>query len=850
MLWQVTLAAVMLVLGWLFIRNQQVELIEIRKQFGRVYPIYLVFGILLTAAYILLQGEMYVQSFKSVRAKVNLITATSLFLKRNFVSIFLPAGGFSSLAFFNGKLEQNGVSKTQIHVASAVYALCGILSVLVLGIPVFAFALLKNQLHSAELISFGLLITLCAALFFGSASLLKKGWLFLLLQRWLPSWASVLEELRTQDIIKKYFIRTLLISIIIEFVGVAHLYISMLAFGFQPSLAAAFIGYVVMVVILIVSPLLRGLGAIEVSLTIILGQYGLPLVSAASITLLFRFFEFWLPLFAGIVSFFSKRDNLTIRLLPAFLLFTLAVTNIISAVTPAMPKRLVLVENLFFHGSASVSNWLVLVSGFILILISFFLFKGLRRAWYLALVLSAFSVIGHILKGVDFEEAILALASFLCLAYTRPFYKLKPDPYFTKVSIQVALYGLGAILLYGVIGFYFIDQKHFGASFELMSAVKTVLRMFFLFDARGVMPATQLGQFFLYSIYLAGTGYLLIIFYWFLRPHFAKPFNTDEERKLASDLIKKWGKSQLDYFKIYADKLLFFSSDKEGFISFKMHKHMAVVLEDPVCKGPQELKAMVREFDKYCKRNGFVSTYYRVPETSLSIYRSLNKKILPVGEEAVVNLVQFSIDGRKMKTTRSAINRLTSQGFVFNIYPSPIREGLLQKMELVSGQWLKDMNQKEATFTQGLFDKQALKQNTIITIEDNEDKLYAFLNLIPSYAPGEATYDLIRKTDDAPNGVLDMLLAKTFLYLKENKFEKVNMGLAPLSGMDGVDFKQRTIKYAFEKSIFFSRFKGLRKYKEKFFPQWEMKYLVYDHSYHLLQAPNYLRKVTESRIVN
>ncbi|HPI80585.1 MAG TPA: phosphatidylglycerol lysyltransferase domain-containing protein, partial [Cyclobacteriaceae bacterium] len=63
-------------------------------------------------------------------------------------------------------------------------------------------------------------------------------------------------------------------------------------------------------------------------------------------------------------------------------------------------------------------------------------------------------------------------------------------------------------------------------------------------------------------------------------------------------------------------------------------------------------------------------------------------------------------------------------------------------------------------FTQGVFDKAILKEQTIITVEDGEEKVYAFLNIIPDYAPGEATYDLIRKVQDAPNGVLDMVLAK------------------------------------------------------------------------------------------
>ena len=98
----------MLGMAGLFIWSEHVELRQIREQFLEIYPIYLLLGGLLTALYIFLQGEMYVESFKTVQYKLKLRHAILLFLKRNLVSVFLPAGGFSSLAFFNGKLEKRG----------------------------------------------------------------------------------------------------------------------------------------------------------------------------------------------------------------------------------------------------------------------------------------------------------------------------------------------------------------------------------------------------------------------------------------------------------------------------------------------------------------------------------------------------------------------------------------------------------------------------------------------------------------------------------------------------------------------------------------------------------------------
>jgi phosphatidylglycerol lysyltransferase len=71
------------------------------------------------------------------------------------------------------------------------------------------------------------------------------------------------------------------------------------------------------------------------------------------------------------------------------------------------------------------------------------------------------------------------------------------------------------------------------------------------------------------------------------------------------------------------------------------------------------------------------------------------------------------------------------------------------------------------------------------------------------------------------------------------------MGLAPLSGIEGINLAEKTIRYAYENLKMFGHFKGLRKYKDKFFPRWEKKYIIYSNDYHLLQVPNALKRVSE-----
>jgi phosphatidylglycerol lysyltransferase len=846
-LWQLIFSSFLIGMAVFFIRHENIELYRIKDQLSGSNPWYVALGILLTCVYIVFQGKMYTHSYKAMGINIPLKVAVRLFLKRNFISVFLPAGGFSSLAFFTGEVEKKGASKSQIHLASTFFAFFSILSVVVISFPIFGYAVLRYKLQKPEFYGFIFLILMIVCFFIFLYSVSRKGNAYIWISKLRPSLTVTLDEMISQNIIRKELWITLLFSIGIEIVGIVHLYIAMIALGFEPSWPAAFIGYIIMVLILIASPFLRGLGAIEVSLTYILGQFGFPVIAAASITLLYRFFEFWLPLLAGIGSFISRRNNILLRILPSKIIFILGLVNIISAITPAIPARLKLVNEFLPPGLVNNSNELILVIGLLLIILSVFLLQGSARAWYVGLFLTGISAVGHLMKGADYEEAILALIAVAALIYTRGHYTLKPHRRLTRISYFVLMYSVAAVLLYGITGLYFIDKHHFGIDFQLWASVKVIFKMFFLFDNSGLKPLTEFGQNFLYSIYFFGGLVVSFIFFSLLKPYFSKPFNSEEDINHAKDISKRHGRSALDFFKTYPDKFVFLSEDRDGFISFKMTRYFAFVLENPVCKNDEALVKMIQKFDQFCTENGFVSIYYRIPQLSLNLYKNLGKKSFPIGEEAIVDLTTFSMDGGKMKTTRSAVNRLTSEGFDIKIYQPPVKEGLLQKLEMVSNNWLSEMDQKEIAFTQGVFDRVILKEQTIITVEDKEERVYAFLNLVPDFAPEEATYDLIRKIDDAPNGVLDLLMAKTLLYLKEQGYKSVNLGLAPLSGIEGTNLAEKTIHYAYENLKAFGHFKGLRNYKEKFFPSWEKKYLVYNNDFHLLQVPNALKRVSEGR---
>ena len=841
---QFILTLFFIILGIWFLKHEQAELSDVKNTLISSKWQLVLLGLVVTGIYIILQGLMYITSFASVHCKVSLRSATILFLKRNFISIFLPAGGVSSLAFFSGDIENKDVTKSNIHFASTIYAFVGILSVVVVAIPVFSYALFVGSIGASEWYALGAVVMLILTAFLLYKLIVNKTFLYRWLLKIWPTIEVFIDDFKSKKIDRKQFIATIFVSIIIDLVGILHLYIAMMALQLPTSIFAALMGYLIAVVFLIISPFLRGLGAIEVGMSYALVQFGYSNVEAIAITFLYRFFEFWIPLLAGILSFLTKINRLLMRIVPALLLFGLGIINIISVLTPAIPERLDYIQNFIPIDAITTSNYFVILAGLFMLVTSAFMLKGLRVAWGFALLLSAISLIGHLTKAIDYEEAFVALVVIVVLWNSRKEYYVKTNPRLRFIGIQTALFSLFAVVAYGVVGFYFLDKKHFNIDFSILESIRYSLQYYFLVGSNDLVPADSFAKHFLFSIYISGFVSLSFLIYTLIKPLVIHNNTSKEEHAKALEIVSKYGNSPLDYFKTYRDKMVFFSDNLEAFIAYRISGNYAISLENPVTNNLDNFKSTIKAFDNYCFESGLKSIYYRIPEKDLSVYSELGKKNLFLGQEGVVDLNTFSLDGGSKKSLRNAVNKVIERGYKAQIHKPPIKDGVIQKIKAVSDEWLADTGRDEIIFSQGMFIWEELKNNTIITVENSEEKVVAFLNIIPDYAPEESTYDLIRKTKDAPNGVLDFIMIEMFKYLKSSGYKYVNLGFAPMSGLDDPHtFSERSMKFAYEKIRAFSHYKGLRDFKEKYTPVWYNKYLIYDNDYDLIQIPMALTKV-------
>jgi len=829
-----------------FIKHEGYEIKQSFLVISNARILWISLGAFFTLLFIFIHGNMYVASFKTIHSNITFSSALLLSLKRSFISVFLPAGGITSLAYFTSPIEKQGISKSKILLASSVYSSAAFGSLILISIPAILMLFISNDLNVSVFVAFMVVLCFAVFIFLLFRSIVGGTWAFKFIERKFPKIVVLIEDLKDNDFSLKYLLKTLLFSFLIELCGIAHLFIAMKAIGVDASLKVALFGYVIATLMYAISPFLRGLGAVEFSLTLVLIKFGISEINAVSVSLFYRIFEFWLPLVIGGFSFLYKKDNLLLRIFPAIFTLILGFVNIFSVLTPAVQSRVHILRDFLPTSAIHLSNFAVIMGGVILVFLSAFLVRGLKNAWWLALIIGAISIIGHLTKAIDFEEAILNAVLVGLLIYTRKNYIIKSDRRLIDNYVSYLFYGLIFIFIYGVIGFYFIDAKHYKIDFNLKDSLYYLVNTSFLFNNGILIKHTAFSHYFMYSLNFFGFVFYSVLLIILLKPAFYPKKDQEEELLLAHDLVNKFGISALDYFKIYKDKLFYINQNKDALVSFKTFGEYAIVLELPVCKDIEQLPSIILEFENYCKQYGLRTLYYRVDEKDLPVFQKLKKKSVFVGQEGVIDLTQFSLEGGDRKPLRNAMNKIRKDGYVCKIVEPPVKDGIIQKLKAVSDEWLIDFEKKEEIFSGGVFAPKEIKNQLLFIIEDIEEKIVAFANIVPDFAPDEVTYDLIRKTADAPNGVMDVLIINMIEYYRNQGKKYLNLGLAPFSGIDEAkNLTERTLKFAYKNLKQLQHFKGLRFFKEKFANRWDNKYLVYSTDFDLIQAPLVLSKVSK-----
>ena len=162
----------------------------------------------------------------------------------------------------------------------------------------------------------------------------------------------------------------------------------------------------------------------------------------------------------------------------------------------------------------------------------------------------------------------------------------------------------------------------------------------------------------------------------------------------------------------------------------------------------------------------------------------------------------------------------------------PHADEVIKRLRQISDDWLMAPGRAERGFMMGYFSQDYMQQCSIMVARDFHGQIQAFLNYVPSPVATEANYDFLRSPKGALGNINDYLMLNFINYLHQQGVPKLNMGLSPLAGLSDSKSPDRSVvdsllNFVYTSAGRFYSFQGLTRFKSKYEPDWQPRYIVY-----------------------
>lgn len=488
-----------------------------------------------------------------------------------------------------------------------------------------------------------------------------------------------------------------------------------------------------------------------------------------------------------------------------------------SSATPSDPARF---EWLAEHTPIvliEISSFISSILGVVLVMLAFGLSRRLDAAWAASEAVLALAAILALFKGGNYEESLILLGVLAVLAPCQRAFTRTAKLSRLEVTPGWMLSALAALAGAGLVGWW---------SFQNLDYANTsLLRVMGDQDAARAIRSSA-----------GAAAFLLAVGVWRLMATPATPPVVGEADpdfgRVRAILSTAEAAEPSSNLALRGDKRFLFSDSGESFLMFGVRGRSWIALGSPVGQRAEQLDLLWR-FRELADAHAARAGVYGVTPDGLPDLVELGFAIQKVGETAAVPLESFSMEGRRLGNIRRSWRRTGEEGGCFEVIGAGEAPGLLAELKIVSDEWLTHHAGGEKTFSLGGFDRPYVSEFPLAIVRA-EGRIVAFATLWTTGLGTTFSMDLMRYADDAPKNVMDFLFVELMRWGQEQGYQAFEFGMAPLAGLEErrlAPIMSRVGRLLFERGEEIYNFRGVRRFKDKYDPVWQPRYIAAPHKW-------------------
>jgi lysyl-tRNA synthetase, class II len=536
---------------------------------------------------------------------------------------------------------------------------------------------------------------------------------------------------------------------------------------------------------------------------------------------------------AGVAGALGGRSRASTRprspLVLAWFVAAAGLLGVIDAVTA--DHRSALIGALAPEQVHGISEALVAPLGLALVLAARGLARRKRRAWQLAVVILLFLVALHLQHRFGYGAIATGLVAVALLARRSDFDAPGDPEAQPRLALRAPLFA-AAILGYGFVALW-LNRVMADQPFTLPFALRETARAAIGVNASGSGHLSgTFGEWFPLSVLLltlCAAGLLIVDW---LAPWRYKHALEAHHRRLTRDLVGAWGADTLAPFVLRGDKSYFFDEEESAFVAYKVVNGVAIVSGDPI-GPPDRFAGLIGSFLDFAHSRGWRVAILGASEAALHLYRAHGLHALYHGDEAVVDVSRFSLEGRPIRKVRQSVHRLERAGYSAEAHsPSTLSKAEREQLEELTRAWRGA--QPERGFVMALDALFRLDDDHALFVVGRapDGTIAGFLHFALCRRGGALSLSSMPRLRTTPNGFNEWLVCVAINWARDHGFERVSLNFAPFAALLAPEAElsrlQRLERRALLQLKGHFQLDNLLLFNRKFFPTWQRRFVVYE----------------------
>jgi lysyl-tRNA synthetase class 2 len=329
--------------------------------------------------------------------------------------------------------------------------------------------------------------------------------------------------------------------------------------------------------------------------------------------------------------------------------------------------------------------------------------------------------------------------------------------------------------------------------------------------------------------------FLAVLYAAFRSRRAVDPITEDDEKRLRELLARHGERDSLGYFALRREKSVVWSPTGKAAVAYRVVGGVSLASGDPI-GDPEAWPGAIVPWLSEARAHGWIPAVMGAGEEAGTVYARHGLDALELGDEAIVEVAEFTLEGRAMRTVRQAYNRVKRAGYSVRIrrhedIPADEMSYLIRRAD----DWRDGATERGFSMALGRLGDSRDGQCVMLECTDGEGELRALLSFVP-WGPGGLSLDLMRRDRDSDNGLMEFMVIELLRRAGEIRITQLSLNFAMFRSVfeRGARLGAGPVLRLWRSLLsFFSRWwqiESLYRANAKYRPIWEPRFLLFEKS--------------------